>query len=179
MKHTQRTLVLLKPDTVARGLIGEVITRFEKAGLKLVAIKMVTPGADHYHQHYETIGSVLSRHGQEVFDKLMDTMSSGPVVAVVLEGINAVELVRKIVGSTEPAAALPGTIRGDYAHMNYSHADANGVGILNVVHASSDHEEASLEVALWFTPEEIQDYETVHEKFVCATKDSLKKSSTR
>ncbi len=170
MKEIQRTLVLLKPDSVQRGIIGEVVSRFEKSGLKLVGMKMVSPSESHYHEHYEAIGSVISRNGQKVFDGLMKYMTSGPVVAMVLEGIGAVELVRKTAGITEPHAAAPGTIRGDYAHMNYAHADELGISVANVVHASGDEDEAKLEVALWFKPEEMFDYQTVHEKFVSTRK---------
>ena len=174
MNNTKkRTLVLLKPDTVARGIMGDVISRFERAGLKLVGMKMIAPGEDHYHEHYEVIGTVISRHGKEVFDKLMDTMMSGPVVAMVLEGISAVELVRKMVGTTEPHSAQPGTIRGDFAHMSYDHADQHDIGVLNIVHASGDEKEAALEIALWFSPEEIFQYTTVHEKYVATTKGQV------
>lgn len=162
---TEKTLILLKPDTVQRGIIGEVISRFEKVGLKIVGMKMVYPDRDHYFHHYETIGKVVSRRGEEVFNMNLDSMMSGPVVAVVLEGIEAAELVRKMVGATEPKSALPGTIRGDYAHMSYAHGDSAKVGIPNIVHASGDAEEAKLEVAHWFSDSELFDYEVLHEKF--------------
>lgn len=89
----------------------------------------------------------------------------GPVIAFVLEGIEAVELVRKMVGATEPKSALPGTIRGDYAHMSYAHGDKAKTGIPNLVHASGDSDEAKLEVAHWFSESEIFDYTAVHEKY--------------
>ena len=161
----ERTLVVLKPDAVQRGVVGEIITRFEKVGLKVVAAKMLQPSEDHYFHHYETIGKVVSRRGKEVFDMNLDYMMMGPVIAFVLEGIEAVELVRKMVGATEPKSALPGTIRGDYAHMSYAHGDKAKTSIPNLVHASGDSDEAKLEVAHWFSESEIFDYTAVHEKY--------------
>ena len=161
----ERTLVVLKPDAVQRGLIGEILSRFEKVGLKVVGMKMLKPSRDHYHYHYETIGQVISRRGQDVFDVTLDFMMDGPVVAVVLEGIEAAELVRKMVGATEPKSALPGTIRGDYTHMSYHYANnVSKSSIPNVIHASGDADEAKLEIAHWFKEDELFEYENVHEK---------------
>lgn len=161
----ERTLVLLKPDAVKRGIVGEIIARFEKTGLKIVATKMIAPSKDQFHEHYETIGTMITRHGQEIFENTLKFMSNGPVIAVVLEGIEAVSLVRKMVGSTEPKSSAPGTIRGDYAHMSYTHADQNKQSIPNIVHASGDPKEAELEIALWFSADEIHDYQALHEQF--------------
>lgn len=161
----ERTLIIFKPDAIQRGIMGEILTRFEKAGLKIVAMKMVQPEKDHYHNHYEGIGKMISRRGQKAFDVTLDMMMAGPVVPTVLEGIEAVSLVRKMVGATEPKSAVPGTIRGDYSHMSFSHADANEIGIPNLIHASGDVEEAKSEISHWFTESEIFDYETAHEKF--------------
>ncbi len=169
-KTIERTLIILKPDTVQRGLVGEIITRFEKVGLKLVGMKMVSPDRDHYYYHYEDIGKMVSRRGKEVFDMTLDVMMSGPVIAVVLEGIEAASLVRKMVGATEPKSSEPGTIRGDYSHMSYAHADENGVGIPNIIHASGDADEAKLEIAHWFSGQELFDYQTVHEVYTQAKK---------
>ena len=165
MQHQEKTLVLIKPDAIQRGLIGEIITRFEKVGLKLVGAKMVEPSKDHYFHHYENIGKMVSRRGQKAFDVTLSMMNSGPVIALVLEGVEAVSLVRKMVGATEPKAALPGTVRGDYAHMSFGHADAHDVGIPNLMHASGDTAEAEAEIAHWFAETELFSYETVHEKF--------------
>jgi nucleoside-diphosphate kinase len=159
----ERTLILLKPDAVKRGLVGEIITRFEKAGLKLLGVKMVSPDESHYHHHYETISKLISRRGEEVYHKNADFMMTGPVVAIVLEGINAVENVRKMVGDTDPGAAHPGTIRGDYAHITIEHAKSNNVGLPNLIHASGNKEEAEQEVAHWFSEQELFDYKSVHE----------------
>ena len=161
----ERTLIILKPDTVQRGLAGEILQRFEKAGLKIVAAKMLQPDQDHYHHHYETIGKLATRRGQKAFEVTLEMMQQGPVIAFVLEGIEAVSLVRKMVGTTEPKKALPGTIRGDYAHVSFTHADSQESGIANIVHASADPEEAAAEITHWFKKPEIYDYQTMHEKF--------------
>ena len=158
----ERTLIVLKPDAVKRGLVGEIISRFERVGLKLVGMKMLSPDEKHYHHHYETIGKVISRRGQEVFDVTLEFMMEGPVVAVVLEGVEAAELVRKMVGATEPKSALPGTIRGDYTHLSFDYANnVSKTSIPNVIHASGDAAEAQLEIAHWFAESELFDYETV------------------
>jgi nucleoside-diphosphate kinase len=159
----ERTLILLKPDAVKRGLVGEIINRFEKAGLKILGIKMISPEESHYHHHYETISKLVSRRGQEVFQKNADFMMSGPVVAMVLEGVGVVAAVRKMVGDTDPGAAQPGTIRGDYAHMTIEHANRHGTGLPNIIHASGNNEEAEQEVAHWFSEQELFDYQTAHE----------------
>ncbi|MES2059760.1 MAG: nucleoside-diphosphate kinase [Patescibacteria group bacterium] len=161
----EKTLVILKPDAIQRGIAGEILTRFEKVGLKIVGTKMLQPSYDHYFHHYENIGKMVSRRGQKAFDVTLSMMNSGPVIAIVLEGIESASLVRKMVGATEPKSALPGTIRGDYSHMSFGHADANDVGIPNLIHASGDAEEAKLEIAHWFSESEIYSYETVHEKY--------------
>lgn len=161
----EQTLIILKPDALQRGIAGEIITRFERVGLKIVATKMLQPDYDHYHHHYETIGKMISRRGQPAFDVTLDMMQRGPVIAIVLEGIEAVEQVRKMVGTTEPKSAAPGTIRGDYAHVSFGHANAKGLAIANLIHASGDVEEAKAEIAHWFSSDEIYSYETVHEKY--------------
>ncbi len=166
----ERTLIIAKPDAVQRGLVGEILMRFERVGLKIVGIKMLKPDREHYYHHYENISKMISRRGQEAFDVTLEAMSQGPVIAAVLEGIEAVSLVRKLVGETEPKAALPGTIRGDYAHISFDHAKKHGLGIPNLIHASGDPEEAKAEIAHWFTAGELFDYETTHEKHTLATK---------
>ena len=159
----EKTLIVLKPDAVARGLAGEILSRFERAGLKIVGLKMVHPDEDHYHHHYETISKIASRRGDDVYRRNTDFMLTGPVIAVVLEGVDAVELVRKMVGDTEPKKAAPGTIRGDYAHMSIPHANTKDSGLPNLVHASGNSEEATQEIKHWFTDEELFEYKTAHE----------------
>lgn len=161
----EQTLVILKPDAVMRGIVGEIITRFERSGLKIVAVKMLEPGYEHYEQHYEGIGTLKTRKGEEIFESQLATMQDGPVIALVLEGVEAVEAVRKMVGDTQPKTALPGTIRGDYAHVSYGQAASIGRGVANIVHASADTEEAKKEIAHWFKKDEIHEYQTVHEPF--------------
>ena len=170
----ERTLIVLKPDALKRGIVGEIITRFERAGLKIVAMKMLEPDYDHYYEHYEKIGEMISRRGQEAFDVTLEFMQEGPVIAVVLEGIEAASLVRKMVGTTEPKSALPGTIRGDYAHISFEYANNIGVGIPNLIHASGDSKEAKKEIAHWFAESEIYDYKTVHEAFIIVEKRNKK-----
>lgn len=153
----ERTLVLLKPDAVQRCVMGEIITRFEKAGFKMVACKMVWVDKEFSKEHY-------AEHVEKPFYQgLEDMITLGPVLAMVLEGVDAIETVRKMVGSTEPKGALPGTIRGDYAHVSYSHADEKGIGVKNLIHASANKEDAKREVALWFTPSEMHSYKSVHD----------------
>jgi nucleoside-diphosphate kinase len=133
--------------------------------LKIVATKMIAPSKDHYYTHYEEIGKMITRRGERAFNVTLDMMIQGPVVAMVFEGVEAVALVRKLVGPTEPKSALPGTIRGDYSHMSFGYADSAEKGIPNLIHASGDEEEAGKEIAHWFTEAEIYSYETAHEKF--------------
>lgn len=161
----EQTLIILKPDAMQRGIAGEIITRFERVGLKIVGTKMLQPNYDHYHHHYEGISKMISRRGQTAFDVTLAMMQEGPVIALVLEGVEAVAQVRKMVGTTEPKSAQPGTIRGDYAHVSFAYADTKGVGIPNLIHASGDADEAKQEIAHWFTKDELFTYETRHEKY--------------
>lgn len=166
----ERTLIILKPDSVKRGLSGEILSRFERAGLKIVGAKMLAPDYQQFFHHYEGISKMVSRRGKEAFDVTLQMMQEGPVIAFVLEGIGAVPLVRKMVGDTEPQKALPGTIRGDYAHMGFDYANQEGIGVPNVVHASGNAEEADQEISHWFSESELFDYKTVHEEYTQAKK---------
>jgi nucleoside-diphosphate kinase len=139
--------------------------RFERVGLKMVGMKMAQPDRDHFHKHYEDIGKMMTRRGEQAFNVTLDFMMNGPVVAVVLEGVEAVELVRKIVGPTEPKAADMGTIRGDYSHMSFGYADREKKGVPNLIHASGDVDEAEQEIAHWFAESELVDYHVLNEKF--------------
>lgn len=161
----QRTLILFKPDAVQRGIVGEILTRFERVGLKIIGTKMIFPSKEHYHKHYEGIGKMVTRRGEKAFDMALEFMTQGPVIAMVFEGVEAVELVRKLVGGTEPKTALPGTIRGDYSHMSFGYADEHNVGIPNLIHASGSIEEAEQEISHWFSDFEIYDYTSPREKF--------------
>ena len=161
----QRTLILFKPDAVQRGIVGEILTRFERVGLKIIGTKMIFPSKEHYYKHYEGIGKMVTRRGEKAFDMALEFMTQGPVIAMVFEGVEAVELVRKLVGGTEPKTALPGTIRGDYSHMSFGYADEHNVGIPNLIHASGSVEEAKQEIEHWFADHEIYDYYSPREKF--------------
>lgn len=161
----EKTLIVFKPDAIQRGIVGEILTRFERVGLKIVATKMIAPTKAHYHQHYEEIGKMITRRGQKTFDITLEMMIEGPVIAMVLEGVEAVELVRKLVGTTEPKSALPGTIRGDFSHMSFGYADDANKGIPNLIHASGDVDEAQQEIDHWFSDAELYDYSVLNEKF--------------
>lgn len=156
----ERTLILVKPDGVQRGLTGEILKRFENVGLKIVAMKMTWINEMFAEKHY---ADIKARRGQKVFDALMELITMGPVVAVVLEGVDAVEVVRKMCGTTEPKSAMPGTIRGDFAHVSFHYSDEVNQAVRNVIHASGTREEAKNEIALWFIPEEIHNYPSVHD----------------
>lgn len=161
----QKTLVVLKPDTIGRSIIGEIIARFERAGLRLAGLKMLKPDRDFLFHHYETIGQMITRRGQQAFDVTLDLMLMLPVVAIVLEWVESVDYVRKIVWSTEPKSAAPGTIRGDYAHVSFAHADATWGPIANLVHASWNAEEAEKEIQHWFSDSELFSYAQVNDVF--------------
>jgi nucleoside-diphosphate kinase len=159
----QRTLVLLKPDAVQRGLIGKIITRFEDVGLKIVAMKMVWADENLAEKHYF---DVKERYDIRIFNSLSEYLRLGPVIAMVLEGIDSVKLVRKMVGTTYPDESAPGTIRGDFAHISKAYANENNKRVSNLIHASAKPEEAKYEIGLWFTDKDIHDYKTVHEEHV-------------
>lgn len=156
----EQTFVAVKPDGVQRALVGEIIKRFENAGLKLVGMKLVWVDKEFSKKHY-------SDHISKPFYKgLEEYIISGPVVAMALEGVNAVEVVRKIVGGTEPGTAAPGTIRGDYAHHTFHYADNAGKSVMNLIHASGNKEDAEKEISLWFTKQELFKYKLNHEHHV-------------
>jgi len=152
----QRTLVLLKPDAVDRGFVGEIIQRFERVGLKIVGLKMLWPNEETAMKHYTE--DLAVRRGEHVRKLMVEMLVSGPIVALALEGVEAVELVRKMVGGTEPKSAAPGTIRGDFAHVSFKHADSRKIGVFNLIHASGSPEEAVQEIEVWFEPSEIHEF---------------------
>lgn len=139
MADIQHTLVFVKPDGVRRGLVGEVISRFERRGIKIIGLKMVQPDRQLAERHYAV------HRGKPFFESVVNFITSGPVVAMVLECPNAVEVVRSMMGTTDPQQSAPGTIRGDF-----------GLDIeQNLIHGSSDAEAAEYEIRLWFKPEEL------------------------
>lgn len=146
----ERTFVMVKPDGVQRRLMGEILARFERAGLKVVAMKFMEVPRELAEKHYEI------HRGKPFYEGLIAYITSGPVLAMVIEGINAIERVRAMVGATDPQKAAPGTIRGDFCqHIGR-----------NAVHASDGPETASTEIALWFKEGEIVDYSTDDEKWI-------------
>lgn len=158
----ERSLVLLKPDTVARGLVGNVTARFENAGLKIVGMTMRRLDSDLAQRHY---ADLAERAGEDVYRATAAFMMSGPVIAVAIEGVNAVAKVRALIGSTFPDQAPPGTIRGDFAHQTKHSADITGKAVMNLVHASGTSKEAEYEIGVWFTESELFEYETVAERY--------------
>jgi nucleoside-diphosphate kinase len=149
----ERSLILLKPDAIHRGIVGEILHRFERVGAKMVGLKMLVSDKDTAMKHYTE--DLAKRRGEHIRNAMIKMLTSGPIVAIVFEGVEIVEIVRKLVGSTEPKGANPGTIRGDFAHVSYKFSDESGRGIFNLIHASATPEEAEVEIAVWFKPEEL------------------------
>ncbi len=138
-----RTLVLIKPDGVIRSKIGEIISRFENKGLKIVALKMVKLTKQKAEQHYAV------HKGKPFYDSLLNYITSGPLIAIMIEGDNCIEIVRKLVGATNGAKAEPGTIRGDFS---------TGIDF-NLIHASDSEDSAAYEMPIFFEEKEIMSYE--------------------
>jgi nucleoside-diphosphate kinase len=183
----ERTLVLLKPDSVKRHITGKIISRFEDTGLKIIGIKMAWANEELAKEHYQLdeewaknvydkTKAVYEKEGKKmeyqnhlewggiIQKRNMEFLREGPVIAIILEGPHAVELVRKMIGSTEPRSAMPGTIRGDFASVeSYPVADANSRVARNLVHASDSVKNAEREIRLWFRPEEIYMHKTVYD----------------
>jgi nucleoside-diphosphate kinase len=158
--------VVFKPDAVSRAVVGEILSRFEKRGLKIIGMKMLKPDRDFFYHHYETIGKMVSRRGEKPFELLLAFMQMTPVIAVVFEGIDAIKVIRQMTGTTDPQAAIPGTVRGDYSHVALEYSNDNERGVMNLLHASGDNEEAQQEIAHRFKPEELFDYERADQKFM-------------
>ncbi len=146
----QITFVMIKPDSVQRGLIGEIIKRFEKKGLKIIAMKMVSVNKEFAEKHYAV------HKGKPFFDPTVKYITSSPVVAMVLEGFNSIELVRNMMGKTNPAEATSGSIRGDFGQF---------IG-RNIIHGSDGIDTAKFEINLWFKTEEISNYTRIDEKWL-------------
>lgn len=191
MQHPkqERTLVVIKPDGVQRSLIGEIIKRYERVGLKLIGAKIMIPSPEFIEKHYtldpewmrvtgEKRIKVAKEKGEslpsedpieitkQILERLKKYMSSGPVVALVWQGAHAVEIVRKITGGTEPKSSDVGTIRGDFVLDSYSMADEDDRSVRNLVHASSSIKEAVSEISHWFRPEELINYRLVQEQIL-------------
>ncbi|KAK4137507.1 NDK-domain-containing protein [Trichocladium antarcticum] len=150
MSNVERTFIAIKPDGVQRGLVGPIISRFESRGFKLVALKLVTPGKAHLEKHYEDLKS------KPFFAGLVDYMNSGPICAMVWEGLDAVKTGRVMLGATNPLASAPGTIRGDYCLQMGR----------NVCHGSDSVESANKEIALWFKDEEVIAWKSAQDAWI-------------
>ena len=187
-QQKEQTFVMVKPDGVQRSLIGEIIARFERTGLKIVALKMVIPTEEQCWAHYakedewftskgertvaerEKQGLPIEKpaieYGKDIIRQVVAFMTSGPVVAFVVEGNQSVKIVEKLVGGTEPLTSDIGTIRGDFTIDSYGLAGADERAVRNLVHCSDAPEEAAREMAIWFSPEEIKQYRLVGEQIL-------------
>lgn len=187
----ERTLVIIKPDGVQRSLVGEIIRRYERTGLKIVAMKMVIPTEEHATKHYYEVGgdawlenvgakarvayekkglespyATNKDNGWAVLKANAKYISSGPVICIVLEGNQACAIVRKITGSTEPLSSDVGTIRGDFTIDSYQLADVDQRSVRNMIHASGNPEESAKEIKIWFKDEELLEYKHIQEKML-------------
>ncbi len=188
MRH-EKTFIIIKPDGVQRSLVGEMIGRFEKVGLKLLAMKMLLPTEEMIKKHYtldpewmrktgeKTIASYIKKglkpptddpieSSTIVLNNLIKYMSSGPVLAMVWQGAHAVPIVRKLVGGTEPLTSDVGTIRGDFVLDSYQMSDKDGRSVRNLIHASGSVDEANAEIKLWFKDHEVINYKLVQESIL-------------
>jgi nucleoside-diphosphate kinase len=166
MNYIDRTLFIIKPDGVGRNLVGRIIGLLEDRGLKIVALKMVQATPELAEKHYSDLDERLTKKGLDgktIKRQMIDFLTSGPVVAMVVEGVKAVEFVKRLSGSTYPNESDLGTIRGMFAHVTRLHANDSDRAVRNLVHASDPSEDPEHEISLWFKPEEIMDYETVHQ----------------
>lgn len=186
--HQERTFVILKPDTVQRSLMGEVIKRFERTGLKFTAMKMFVPQPAQLMAHYNKddawflkkgtriiedlkaqglpVEKDAMAYGREIIETIVKYMTAAPVVAMVLEGNQAVAVVTKLVGTTEPATSDVGTIRGDYTVDSYAHSSYETRAVRNLIHCSESPEEAEREIGIWFPENEIMNYVTAQERIM-------------
>ena len=184
----ERTLVILKPDAVQRGLIGEVIKRIEKTGLKLIALKFVMATEEQLWSHYnkddewfikkgertieerKAAGMPIEKeaieYGKDIIRALVTFMSCGPIVPMIFEGNQAVGIVKKLVGSTEPLSSDAGTLRGDYTIDSYGLANVDERAVRNLIHCSDPVEDASREIPIWFKEEEIISYRLIAEQIL-------------
>jgi nucleoside-diphosphate kinase len=186
--HQERTFVILKPDTVQRSLIGEVIKRFERTGLKCTAMKMFMADEARLLQHYNKddawflkkgtrivedlkaqgrpVEKEAIEYGKDIIRTIVHYMEAAPVVAMVWEGNASGAVITKLVGTTEPTTSDVGTIRGDFTVDSYSHSSYENRSVRNLIHCSESPEEAEREIALWFTEDEIMKYTTAQERIM-------------
>ncbi len=186
--HKERTFVIIKPDGVQRGLIGEIIKRFERTGLKFTGFKFLVPTKEQCVEHYHkdeawflkkgnrTIEDLKAQglpvekdamaYGKAIIDTIVAFMTAGPVLAMVIEGNQSVAIVTKITGSTEPATSDVGTIRGDLTVDSYGHSTFQSRAVRNLIHCSESPEEAEREIKVWFDEEELIAYKTAQERIL-------------
>lgn len=186
--HQERSLVILKPDAVQRSLIGEIVKRFERAGLKVAAMKMTMATEEQLITHYNKTNEWYEKkgkgivvdmeahnipvtkepieYGKDIIRNMVRYMTAAPIVAMVLEGNQACAVVTKLVGSTEPSTSDVGTIRGDYTLDSYSHATIENRGVRNLIHCSESPAEAEREMVIWFTEGEMMKYATAQERIM-------------
>ncbi|MDA8596828.1 nucleoside-diphosphate kinase [Candidatus Pacebacteria bacterium] len=186
--HNERSLIILKPDAVQRSLIGEIISRFERKGLKFVAFKFTSPDEKHLFAHYNKDDAWFTKkgenmvknlkeqgkepekeaieYGKDIIRAVVNEMQKTPVLAIVVEGADAIAQVTRLVGTTEPATADIGTIRGDFSIDTYSHSTYEDRSIRNIIHCSDVPEEAEREIALWFDESELMNYVTAQERIM-------------
>lgn len=186
----EKTVLLVKPDGVKRGIVGDIIARIEQRGLKLIALKMLKvsedkarghyPGTDEWMigmgnktlENYETYGKNAKEEigtedpleiGKMIYDWNVEYLTSGPMIALLVKGLHAISMVRKIVGHTLPSKADMGTVRGDYSVDSPTLANEQKRAIRNIVHASGDEDEAKHEIKYWFSDKDICDYDRAEE----------------
>lgn len=184
----ERTFVAVKHDGVQRSLIGEIIKRIERTGLKIVAMKMFVPTREQATEHYgkddtwctkvgertidnlkrenKSIEKTAVEYGREILDELLRYLAIGPIVAFVVEGNQSVGIVKKLVGGTEPLSSDVGTIRGDFTIDSYEISNKDGRCVRNLIHCSDKPEEAEREINIWFKPEEIINYRSIQEEIL-------------
>lgn len=184
----ERTLVILKPDAIQRSLIGEILGRFERVGLKMIALKLIIPREDQCWEHYQKDEAWYLKKGQRVVDDrkahdlpiekepieygkdiiktIVDYLTSGPVLGLVIQGVEAVSITKKLVGSTEPSTSDVGTIRGDFTIDTYGLSALDNRAVRNLIHCSDSPEEANREIPLWFEESELLKYRLVQEQIL-------------
>ena len=185
----ERTLVIIKPDGVQRSLVGEIVKRYERVGLKLVAIKMMVSTAEQIEKHYTLDPTWRQRNGEKsikgykdkgltpptedplemsamTLEKLKKYLSSGPVIPMIWQGLHAVEIIRKLTGGTEPLTSDVGTIRVDFVLDSYKISDDDNRAVRNIIHASGSVEEAEMEIKHWFSENEILSYRLIQESIL-------------
>lgn len=184
----ERSLVIIKPDGVQRALMGEIIGRFERTGLKFISMKLIVPKAEQCWEHYNKdeewfmkkgtrivedrkaqnlpIEKEAMDYGKDIIQSNVDFFTSGPVLAMVIEGNQSVAIVKKIVGGTEPTTSDVGTIRGDLTVDSYALSSIDNRAVRNLIHCSDSPEEAEREIKIWFAPEELIGYRLVQEQIL-------------